>query len=97
LAWERAAIDLGMGGSEYDASIHWTPSVIRSARTAEFPATVGQAIESNTVGNSFVDVLLGLKLRLTETSVVAAGVSIPVVNPDFQPDVLATIALERSF
>jgi hypothetical protein len=44
-----------------------------------------------------VDVLLGLKLRLTDSVVVAGAVTVPVVNTDFQPDVLGTIAIEHYF
>jgi hypothetical protein len=55
------------------------------------------ALDDNTAGTSVVDVLLGMKLRLTDAFVVAGGVSIPVVNPAFQPDVLGTIAGEWCF
>jgi hypothetical protein len=55
------------------------------------------ALEDNTVGTSVVDLLLGMKLRVTEAFIVAAGVSIPVISPAFQPDVLGTIAVEWRF
>jgi hypothetical protein len=42
-------------------------------------------------------VLLGIKLRLSDRVVLAGGVTVPVVNTDFQPDVLGTIAAEFSF
>ncbi|MFI5366280.1 MAG: hypothetical protein ACHQ4J_11710 [Candidatus Binatia bacterium] len=93
----RAAVDLGVGGSEYDAPIHWTPTVAHSRATMDYPATTDTALESTTVATQFVEVLLGLKFRLNDVSVIAAGVSVPVINPAFQPDVLGTIAVERSF
>jgi hypothetical protein len=97
LAFERAAFDVGLGGSEFDAPVEWTPSVIRGGETATSPPSTGMALEDNTVGTSVVDLLLGMKLRVTEAFIVAAGVSIPVISPAFQPDVLGTIAVEWRF
>jgi hypothetical protein len=61
------------------------------------PTNTGTALEDTTVGTSVVDVLLGMKLRVTDAFVIAGGVSIPVVSPAFQPDVLGTIAVEWCF
>jgi hypothetical protein len=97
LAFERAAFDVGVGGSEYDTPVEWTPSVIHGGQTATAPASTGVALEENTAGTSVVDVLLGTKLRVTDAIIVAGGVSIPVVTPAFQPDVLGTIAVEWCF
>jgi hypothetical protein len=44
-----------------------------------------------------VDLLFGMKLRVSDTTIIAAGVSVPVVNPAFQPDALGTIAVEWRF
>ena len=97
LAFGRAAFDLGLGGSEFDAPVEWTPTIVHGGQTATSPASTGMALEDNTAGTSVVDVLLGMKLRVTDAIVVAGGVSIPVVSPAFQPDVLGTIAVEWCF
>ena len=97
LAFEQAALDLGLGGSEFDAPVEWTPTIVHGGQTATSPASTGPALEDNTVGTSVVDLLLGMKLRVTDAIVVAGGVSIPVVSPAFQPDVLGTIAVEWCF
>jgi hypothetical protein len=91
LASERAAIDLGVGGSEFAAPIRWTPNNIAGTGLA------GQALDDTTAGDRFVEVLLGLKLRLTDSTVIAGGVTIPVVDTAFQPDVLGTVAFEYDF
>ena len=44
-----------------------------------------------------VDLLFGMKLGVSDTTIIAAGVSIPIINPAFQPDVLGTIAVEWRF
>jgi len=97
LAFERAAFDVGLGGSEFDAPVEWTPSVIHGGQTATSAPSTGMALEDNTVGTSVVDLLLGMKLRVTEAFIVAGGVSVPVISPAFQPDVLGTVAVEWRF
>ena len=96
-ASQRIEVDLGLGGSEYDAPIQWTPSIIHGQATATAPASTGQALDNNTTGTSLVDVLVGAKVRVTDAIVISAGVSIPVVSPAFQPDALGTLAVERTF
>lgn len=97
LASERTAFDLGLGGAEFDAPVQWTPTLIRGGQTPTSPPSTGIALEDHTTGTSVVDVLLGIKLRLTGTVILAGGVSVPVVSPSFQPDVLGTIAGEWCF
>ncbi len=91
LASERTALDLGFGGSEFDAPVQWTPTVVHWGTSA---TNIGTALEDHTAGASVVDLLLGVKLRVAEPFVIAGGVSIPVVSPAFQPDVLGTVAVE---
>lgn len=95
LTSERAEIDLGIGGSEFEAPVQWTPTHITAVSGST--GLTGQALEDNTAGDRFVDVLLGLKLRLTDSTVIAGAVTIPVVNGEFQPDVLGTVAFEYDF
>jgi hypothetical protein len=96
-AWtsERAEIDLGVGGSEFEAPVQWTPTHIAAVSTGA--GVTGQALEDNTAGDRFVNVLLGLKLRLTDSTVIAGALTVPVLNGEFQPDVLETVAFEYDF
>jgi len=94
LASERTVLDIGFGGSEFDAPVQWTPTVLHWGAST---TNTGTALEDHTVGTSVIDVLVGLKLRLTEGFVLAGGVSVPVVSPAFQPDVLGTVAVEWGF
>jgi len=99
VAIRQVSVDLGLGGSEYDAPIQWTPTVLHGERTATVPPFTARALDDTTAGDSYVDVLLGMKLRVTETWILAGAVTIPVVREEFQPDpdVLWTLALERYF
>lgn len=97
LGFERAAADLGFSGSEFDAPVRWTPSTMRGEPNGSFPGSTGVALGDNTTGTSLVNVLLGGKIYLNDSMVIAGGVSIPIVNPGFQPDALGTFAVERRF
>jgi hypothetical protein len=97
VGFQRWSADLGMGGSEYDQPILWTPNTVYGAQTATAPASTGHALQDNGTGTTVVDVLVGIKVRLSDRVVLAGGVTVPVVNTDFQPDVLGTIAAEFSF
>ncbi len=96
-ASQWAECDLGFGGAEYDAPVRWTPSVIHGVAPPPYVEATGHALDDNTTSTSLVDVLVGAKVRVTDTMVVSGGVSIPIVSPGFQPDALGTIAVERTF
>jgi hypothetical protein len=97
ISFERFSADLGFGGSEYDQSILWTPTTVHGVRTAGFPPSTGHALEDTGVGTSIIDILLGAKVRVSDNLVIAGGVTVPIVNTDFQPNVLGTVAVERYF
>ena len=97
LGFQRFSVDFGVGGSQYEEPITWTPSTVYGAATSTFPASTGHALQDNATGTTVVNLLLGIKLRISEDMVIAGGVTVPVVNTDFQPDVLGTIALECYF
>ncbi len=94
---QRVEFDLGFGGSEYDAGVQWTPSIVHGLATPPLGEATGRALGDSTTGTSLVDILVGAKVRITDTTVVSGGVSIPIVSPAFQPDALGSLAVERSF
>jgi hypothetical protein len=91
---ERFSVDFGVGGSEFEQGIRWTPSVAESVETDEFPATVLTAQEGNRLGTSFIDFLAGLKMRLSDRLVLGGAVTVPLNDEGFRPDALGTAALE---
>lgn len=86
------SIDIGVGGSEYETPIRWTPSVAQG-RTGSVEYVV-TAQEDNEVGTSFVDFRGGIKLRLTDRFVLSGAVTVPLNNEGFRPAALGTLALE---
>jgi hypothetical protein len=90
----RVAVDLGVGGSQYDESIQWTPSLAHGRGDEDFPPTTINALESNEVGDTFVDFLFGIKVRLTDQAVLSGAVTVPLTDEGFRPAALGTIALE---
>lgn len=89
---ERAAFDLGFGGSEFAETLQWTPDVVRG-----YPATSGVVLDDTGTGTSLINILVGGKILVATTTVLAGGLSVPIVNPAFQPDVLGTVAVEYTF
>ncbi|MBI4515697.1 MAG: transporter [Deltaproteobacteria bacterium] len=96
LAFERATLDAGVGGSKYNRGIKWTPD------SAPYQDTLGNvgaitALGDNQLGDNFVDVLLGCKIRLSERSVLGGAVTVPVNDEGFRPAATGTIAVELSW
>lgn len=89
---ERFSLDLGLSGSEYARSIEWTPAVVHG-----YPQTTGVALDDATTGTTLVSAVLGGKVRVAEATVIAGGLSVPIVNLAFQPDVLGSLAVEYTF
>lgn len=89
---ERAAFDLGFGGSEFAEALQWTPDFVRG-----YPATSGRALNDTSTGTTLVNILVGGKILVASSTVIAGGLSVPIVNPAFQPDVLGTVAVEHTF
>ncbi len=92
----RATIDFGIGGSEFDQGIKWTPD------ETGFVGPEGQsgtltAMGDNELTDSFIDFLSGVKLRLGENSVLAGAVNVPLNGEGFRADAVGTLALEFYF
>lgn len=93
---ERFGADLGVGGSEYDAAIEWTPD---SAPLSGLPGVAIEKLpgEDNRLGTSLIDVLIGLKARLSDTFVLSGAVVVPVDGGDFRPAAIGSLAIEAYF
>lgn len=92
--YSRFAFDLGVGGSEYAESIEWTPDVAPPTETGQLFLTPG---EDNSLGTTFVDVLLGIKVKVWQRVAFSGAVTIPVDDREFRPAALGTVALEVAF
>jgi hypothetical protein len=90
----RVTVDFGLGGSEYDEPISWTPSVAYGRPEGEFPPTTITALENNQLGTTVVSFLGGIKVRLADQVVLSGAVTVPVIDESFQPAALGTLALE---
>lgn len=89
---ERASLDMGIGGSSFFEPVHWTPQVVHGE-----PTTTGRALDDTTTDTTLVSFLIGGKAKLTERLSLTAGLTIPMLNLEFQPDVLATIGLNATY
>jgi hypothetical protein len=89
---KRFSFDLGVGGSQYDTGISWTPDTAVGHLGEQ--TFVVSAQDDNQLGTTFVDFLGGVKLRLTDSLVLSGAVAVPLTNDGFRPAALGTIALE---
>ena len=89
-------VDFGVGGWQFNQGIEWTPS---QASFAQFGGSTGQlrALGNNRLGSTFVDFLAGIKVRLTERSVVSGAVNVPLNDEGFRAAAVGTIAVEYYF
>jgi hypothetical protein len=92
-ATSQFAFDAGVGGSEYNAGIEWTPD------SATFVDPFGRTnrisvVGENKLGTTFVDFLAGIKLKLSERIVASGSVVVPVNDEGFRPDAIGSLALE---
>lgn len=93
----RLTFDCGIGGSVFDTPIEWTPRVALGAATATFPATTATALGDNTIGDTFIDMLLGIKLRVSDHAVISGAVTVPLNDQGFRPAAIGTLAVEQYF
>lgn len=97
-AWvpgKHVSFDLGVGGSQYDTPIDWTPAIAQGRNDAgDFTLT---AQGDNQLGTTFVDFLGGVKVRLLDQLVASGAVTVPLTDDGFRPDALGTVALEFYF
>lgn len=100
VALSGLSADIGIGGSELDSAIEWTPRVVHGVSSNPNESrdrVTGLALQSTTTGTQMINILLGGKLKIGNGLAVVCGVTVPVVTPAFQPDVLGTLALEGTF
>ena len=88
IASAQASVDFGLGGSEFNQGIKWTPS------TASFPSGTLSALDRNRLGTSFIDFLFGIKMRVAEKTVLSGAVNTAVNNEGFRAAAIGTLALE---
>lgn len=97
LPHQRFSVDAGVRASAFDRPITWTPSVARGQETTEFPATIATALENNRVGDDFIDMVVGAKVRLPYRGALSAAVTVPLNDQGFRADVVGTVGIETSF
>jgi hypothetical protein len=90
-------VDFGVGGSEFDSPIHWTPDVAFFEDPSGAVLATFHAEESTTLGTSFVDFLGGVKFLVTDWFVLSGSVNVPLNDQGFRADAVGTIAAEAYF
>lgn len=88
-------VDFGVGGSQFDQGIQWTP------QTAPF-GTVNHTGEIRALGNTrlgttFVDFLGGIKVRLSQQVALSGSVNVPLNSEGFRAAAVGTLAAEYYF
>src|SRR5262249_19117261 len=91
--------DFGVGGSKFNSSIRLTPeSGIAVGNGSGASATTYRRIAGdNELGDNYVDLLFGVKVRITHASVLGGSVSVPANNQGFRADAIGTLAYEYYF
>jgi hypothetical protein len=89
---KRFTFDLGVGGSEYDTPIRWTPSQAEGSNERE--TFVITALDDNRLGTSFIDFRGGVKVRLAGRFVLSGAVVVPLNDQGFRPAALGTVGVE---
>lgn len=97
LPFGRFSIDAGVGGSEFDEGVEWTPKTIRGAAVGSFPATMGTRQGGAGIGSTFVDFIGGFKVKVFEKTVVGGSVNVPLNDDGFRADAVGTVAIEQYF
>lgn len=94
----RWAFDVGVGGSEFQKAIKWTPDAAPVIDPLNPRVTLGRfdklADEDNALATTFLDFLLGVKMQIAENVVLSAAVVVPVDDAEFRPAALGTLAIE---
>lgn len=95
---ELFTFDLGVGGSKFNRGLIWSPAVARGGGPpgSLFPTTI-TPVENNRLGDTFVDFLAGVKVKLWGKSVLAGAVRVPVNDEGVRPVAVGTLAVERYF
>jgi hypothetical protein len=95
-AISSVTFDLGIGGSQFNQGIQWTPSLAAYHDQAGNPGTI-QALGETRLGSSFIDALGGVKLRVGDKTVLSGSVNVPLNNEGFRAAAVGTLALEQYF
>ena len=88
--------DLGAGGSKFNHKIVWSPQGTGFGNTGS-PLLSFAPVEDNRLGDNFVDLLAGVKVKLKEKSVLVGAVRVPVNNEGVRPTAVGTLAVELYF
>lgn len=93
-------IDFGVGGSEFEEGIRWTPKVA-TGRPISAPGLgltdatpMLTALESTRLGTSFIDFLGGFKVRITDGLVLSGSATTPLNGQGFRAAAVGTVAVE---
>ena len=90
-------VDLGVGGSQFDQGIEWSPQLASfSLGPGEQPGQI-RALSSTRLGTTFVDFLGGIKVRVAEHVAVSGAVNVPLNSQGFRADAVGTFAAEYYF
>lgn len=89
-------LDFGVGGSEFEEGIEWTPRRAAGLDQDRDPITV-RALSGTRLGNTFVDFLGGVKIRVSEQSVISGSVNVPLNGDGFRAVAVGTLAGEFYF
>jgi hypothetical protein len=94
LALARLTLDAGVGGSEFERAIRWTPGEIRSA-TESGEEIVGMALgRGNRLDTSYADVLFGAKGAIGDSLSIGVAASVPIHGDGLRPDASVTLSIE---
>lgn len=97
LSHQRFSADIGVRADAFDKAIAWTPAFARGRDAEPFPPTRIVAQGPSTLGNDFVDLVAGSKVRLVDNLQLAVAVTVPVDDQGFRPELLTTLSLEATF
>jgi hypothetical protein len=90
----QSTFDIGLGGSVFEKGIQWTPKRAPVLNASGQAIGSIQALGSTTLGNDFLDFLFGVKVAITERTVLSGTVSVPLNNEGFRADAVGTVAVE---
>jgi len=90
--------DFGLGGSEFQQAVRWTPRTAAASAVPGFPGGFDlTAIGNIDLGTTFVDFLGGLKIKLADNAVLGGSVNVPLTSDGLRADAVGTVAAEVYF
>jgi len=91
----RFTFDAGFGGSLFDTPIRWTPD--ETTGSGPLGTATLTALGDNTLGDDYVDALVGMKARLTDSMVISGAITADLTDQGFRSEVVGTGAFEVYF